>query len=160
MDENQNNVSATTSSDPTKENYIEALNQLKQNTVDRAKYDQVVAENKQLVQTLVNGGTLEQEAVSNKRSAQEIRDELFDGKDRSNLDFCKLSLELREAVMNEEGQDIFVAASHELAPTSEDYVKAQNVADVLQSAIDYAQGDSEAFTNEVMRRTNDIRLPR
>ena len=35
--------------------YISAINEIKQNSVDRAAYDKLRAENKQLLDTLVNG---------------------------------------------------------------------------------------------------------
>ena len=42
-------------------NYIEALKDLKQNSVSKEKYDALVAENKKLVDALVNGEEIETE---------------------------------------------------------------------------------------------------
>lgn len=55
--------------------------------------------------------------------------------------------------------DIFAPNSSQYHATEEDYRKAQNVADVMQECIDYAQGNPEVFTQELMRRTNDVRIP-
>ena len=42
-----------------------------------------------------------------------------------------------------------------ITPTDEDISAANRVATVLQECVDYAQGDSQAFTNELQRRTID-----
>ena len=41
--------------DDTQVDYIEAIKNLKQNTVDRSKYDELKAENKKLLDSIVNG---------------------------------------------------------------------------------------------------------
>ena len=47
--------SVTGNVDEMTEDYIAAINELKQNTVDRQKYDQLKAENKRLLDSIVNG---------------------------------------------------------------------------------------------------------
>ena len=41
-------------------------------------------------------------------------------------------------------------------PDNSDYEAAQRVADALQSCVEVADGDSEIFTRELMRITNDV----
>ena len=41
------------------EDYIAAINELKQNTVERSKYEQLRADNKRLLDSLVNGQQVE-----------------------------------------------------------------------------------------------------
>jgi hypothetical protein len=43
-------------------------------------------------------------------------------------------------------------------PTDEDVRTAQKVADVLQECVDYAEGDSAVFTNELQRRLVDVKI--
>lgn len=141
-------------------NYIETIKNLKDNTVSRDAYNKIVKENKQLLDSLVNGGTATAEPiVVDKPSTQELRDKIF-GEDLSNLEFVQCALDLRKAVLNETGEDIFVGRGQNLTPTKADYESAARVAEIYQDCIDYAQGDSETFTNELMRRTNDVGLPR
>lgn len=140
--------------------YIEAINELKRKSVDRDKYDALRAENKKLIESIVNGQSVEVEAQPiNKRSAKDIRNELFNTAELSNLEYVEKALELRDAVLEEKGVDIFVGAGHKLNPSQEDYETANRVAETFKQCIDYAQGDSEVFTNELMRKTNDVKLP-
>lgn len=141
-------------------NYIETIKDLKNNTVSRDAYNKIVQENKQLLDSLVNGNPAAAESiVIDKPSTQELRDKIF-GEELSNLEFIQCALDLRESILNETGEDIFVGRGQNLAPTQADYESAARVAEIYQECIDYAQGDSETFTNELMRRTNDVGLPR
>jgi hypothetical protein len=51
--------------------------------------------------------------------------------------------------------DPFLPVSSRYAPTIEDITKANKVAEAFQSCVDYADGNSEIFTQELMRITND-----
>ena len=82
--------------DQTTEDYIEAINKLKSNTVDKSEYEKLREDNRKLLDSIVNGSSLEKEPEAPKlRDPQEIRKELFNGdQSLSNLDFAKKSLEL------------------------------------------------------------------
>ena len=58
--------------DPTVD-YIEAIKDLKQNTVDRSKYDELRAENKKLLESIVNGREIEMPEAKQKESIEDIR---------------------------------------------------------------------------------------
>lgn len=157
--ENQNKEEILKEED-TNVDYIEAINKLKANSVDKTKYDALRAENKKLIESIVNGQSVEVEAQPiQQRSAKEIRNELFNTAELSNLEYVEKALELRDAVMREKGVDIFVGAGHKLNPSQEDYDSAERVAETFRECVEYAQGDSEVFTNELMRKTNDVKLP-
>ena len=54
-----------------------------------------------------------------------------------------------------EGQpDPFLPMGAQIAPTADDEAKAEKAAQIYQECIDYADGDSKLFTQELMRRTN------
>lgn len=53
--------------------YIEAINTLKQNTVDRQKYNELKAENKKLLDSIVNGQEIEVTKKVEKKSVEELR---------------------------------------------------------------------------------------
>jgi hypothetical protein len=57
-------------------------------------------------------------------------------------------------------EDCFVPQGSQITATDEDRRLAQKVADGLQECIDYAQGNSEVFTNELQRITKDVRINR
>lgn len=141
--------------------YLAAIQELKAKSVPREDYDKIKDENKRLLQTLIDGGniTVEQEETTVDKDA--LRKELYGGEsDLSNLDYVSKTLELRKALMDEGQMDPFLPVGKNIAPTEEDVRAAQKVADVMQECITYAQGDSELFTQELMRRTNDVRIRR
>ena len=43
-------------------------------------------------------------------------------------------------------------------PTDDDIKTAEKVANVLQECVDYAEGDSAVFTNELQRRLVDVKV--
>ena len=134
--------------------YLEAIQTLKQNSVDRSEYDKLKAENKKLLDSIVNGQEVDMgKKMPEGRSIDEIRDDLFNH-DHSNLDYVKKALELRSALIAEGQPDPFLPIGSQIAPTPEDEEKAAKVAAIYQECIDYADGDSKLFTQELMRRTN------
>ncbi len=133
--------------------YIEAIQTLKQNSVDREKYDALRAENKRLLNAVVNGQQVEEQATVKYRDVDEIRDELFNH-EHTNLDYIKLSLELRNTLIAKGERDPFLPYGAQIAPTPEDEEKAEKVAQIYQECIDYAEGDPKLFTQELQRRTN------
>lgn len=140
------------------DNLLESFNKLKESTVPKEDYNKLMELNKNLVDTISKGGGREkEEQIEVLKTAKECR-EVFK-KDLNNLEFCQAALDLRDAVMREKNIDIFVGRGHNLTPTQEAYDSAQRVADVMKDCIDRAEGDSEYFTNELMRRTNDVALP-
>jgi hypothetical protein len=156
MTEDEKVVTGTEVEDNTQD-YLDAIKNLKQNSVDRSKYDELRAENKKLLNAIVNGQEVEQPKVPERRSTEEIREELFNH-EHSNLDYIKLSLELRENLIAEGKPDPFLPVGRQISPTREDEELANKAAQVYKECVDFADGDSELFTNELMRRTKDIKI--
>lgn len=133
--------------------YIEAINQLRNNTVPKEDYVKLREENKRLVNSLINGEGIEAPA----QEAPDIvtlRKELFsEGTDLSNLDYMTKALQLRDAIIAQGGTDPFLPYGKKIMPTDEDIATANRVAEVVRECIEYADGDSAVFTNELMRRT-------
>lgn len=134
--------------------YLETIKHLKANTVSKEDYMKLKDENKQLLNSLVNGETLNVPAQEKQLSTSELRTELF-SKEHTNLETVELALKLRQSIINEGGQDPFLPYGEKIVPTNEDIECANRVAEVFQDCVDYAEGDSEVFTNELMRRTVD-----
>lgn len=138
--------------------YIAAIKELKENSVDRQKYDALKADNKRLVEALVNGQTIETNSKP-QVDIQALRNELFRNENQTNLQYVENALKLRNALIESGEPDPFIPQGSKVIATSEDISAAQRVADVLQECIDYAEGDSQVFTNELQRRTVDT-MPR
>ena len=134
--------------------YIEAMKTLKENSVDRAKYEALRADNKRLLDAVVNGQTVEN-TVKPQVDIQALRNELFNKENQTNLQYVENALKLRTALIENGEQDPFLPYGSKIVPTDEDIATANRVAAVLQECIDYADGDSAIFTNEVQRRTVD-----
>ena len=58
--------------------YIAAIKELKQNSVDRSKYDALKAENKKLLDSIVNGTEIAQPTVEDKPDIKELRKAVFE----------------------------------------------------------------------------------
>ena len=157
-------ISVTGTVEDNTQDYINAIKDLKQNSVNRSEYEKLRAENKKLIDTVVNGLPGQEEQVVVKHSKEQIddlRNELFNSpRELNNLEFITKAMELREALMENGEPDPFLPVGKQISPTRDDIEGAEKVAQVYKECIDYAEGDSEVFTNELMRRTRDVKLPR
>ena len=136
--------------------YIAAIKELKQNSVDRSKYEALRAENKKLLDSIVNGTPVEVK-VEDKKSIEELR-AAYLKEDQSNLEYITNTLKLREAIIAEGKPDPFLPIGEQIMPTDEDIKTAEKVANILQECVDYAEGDSAVFTNELQRRLVDVKV--
>lgn len=158
MEETQNNETAQDVD--TTVDYIQALNELKRNSVDRSKYDQLRAENKRLLESVISGSTPETaQAQPATVDIDELRKDLFKDEPTSNLDYCTKALKLRSAIIESGQADPFLPYGSKITPTTEDVECANRVAAVMQECVDYAEGDDQLFTNELQRRTLDTGRP-
>lgn len=143
--------------------YIKAINELKQNSVSREQYEKLKNENKELLDTLINGGQVTNVTEAPAKTIQEMRAELFSkeaaDKGMTNLEFVTKSLELRNAIIKSGGIDPFLPVGRGIEITRDDVEAAEFTAQQFQECIDIADGNSEVFTNELMRRTVDNSLP-
>ena len=157
-------ISVTGTVEDNTQDYLAAIKELKQNSVDRSEYDKLRAENKKLIDAVVNGQPGQEEQVVVKHSKEqidELRNDLFNSpRELNNLEFITKAMELREALMENGEPDPFLPVGKQISPTRDDIEGAEKVAQVYKECIDYAEGDSEVFTNELMRRTRDVKLPR
>ena len=135
------------------QDYLSAIKDLKQNSVDRAEYEKLKAENKKLIDAVVNRTPSSEQEEKTYRDVDVIRDELFNH-EHTNLDYMKLALELRNTLIAKGERDPFLPYGAQIAPTIEDEEKAEKAAQIYQECIDYADGDPKLFTQELQRRTN------
>ena len=162
MTEEENSVTGTVEDNT--QDYLAAIKELKEKSVDRSEYDKLRAENKRLIDAVVNGQPGQEEQAAAKHSKEqidELRNDLFNSpKELNNLEYVTKAMELREALMENGEPDPFLPYGKQISPTRDDIEGAEKVAQVYKECIDYAEGDSEVFTNELMRRTRDVKLPR
>ena len=147
----------TNQSAPVEDNsadYISEIQNLRANSVSRDDYNRLREENKRLISSLAKGETITQPAP--KSDINELRKRVFDNEHQSNLEYWGAVLELRDAVIDSGAPDPFLPQGHKVVPTTEDIECANRVAAVVKECIDYADGDSQLFTNELMRRTVEV----
>ena len=154
MLENENSVSQQENVND-RTDYISAIKEMKQNSVDRATYDKLKNENKQLLDALVSGKEIEikkEEPVD----IAKLRKDLFNkDKQLSNLEYVSSALKLRDALIERGERDPFLPYGEKVSLTAEHYDKAEQVATVLRECVEFADGDSGIFTAELQRRTKD-----
>lgn len=161
-EEKQTNVTGTV--DDNTQDYLAAIKELKEKSVDRSEYEKLRAENKKLIDAVVNGQPGQEEPAESKHSKEqidELRNDLFNSpRELNNLEYVSKAMELREALIENGEPDPFLPVGKQISPTRDDIEGAEKVAQVYKECIEYAAGDSEVFTNELMRRTRDVKLPR
>ena len=150
---NEENITQTSVEDNTPD-YIGEIQRLRDNTVSREDYERLREENKRLISSLAKGETITQPKA--KPDINELRKRVFDNEHQSNLEYWGAVLELRDAVIDSGAPDPFLPQGHKVVPTTEDFECANRVAAVVKECIDYADGDSQLFTNELMRRTVEV----
>ena len=155
QEEKEINVSGEKVEDMTPD-YLAAINELKQNSVNREDYNKLKAENKKLLDSIVNGVPVEVQSPQRK-SIEELR-AAYLKEDQTNLEYISNALKLREALISEGKPDPFLPIGEQILPTDEDIAAANKVASVLQECVDYAEGDSAVFTNELQRRLVDVKI--
>lgn len=139
----------------TAEDYLNNLSALKNTTVSKEEYTRLMEENKKLADALANGLPYEQkgDTEEEKVDVDALRKNLFvNPKYNSDLEFFNDLLTLRKGIMEEGGVDPFLPTNPEYIPNEVDSERAQFIADEIQNAIDYAQGDKEVFRVELQRR--------
>ena len=157
-------ISVTGTVEDNTQDYLAAIKELKENSVNRSEYEKLRAENKRLIDTVINGAPGQEEPAFTKHSKEQIddlRNELFNSpRELNNLEYVTKAMELREALIENGEPDPFLPVGKQISPTRDDLEGAEKVAQVYRECIEYAEGDSEVFTNELMRRTRDVKLPR
>ena len=134
--------------------YIDAIRDLKANTVSKDRYNKLMEENKNLLNSLVNGEQLAAANPAQQNELPPIQDLVDEMRTQhlSDIEFVEKALEFRERVLEETGEDCFVSKGHNITPTQESYIAAQRTADIYRECLDYANGDNKVFMNELMRR--------
>lgn len=148
-------INATTNEGTTgmEADYIAQIRELKNNTVSKESYDAMLEENRKLLNSLVNGQQVSTETAKNEKpDIDGLRKKLFsEDAQLSNLDYCKTALELRDALIEDGQTDPFLPFGKNAAITDDDIKASNEVAMALRHCIEYADGDSRVFTNELQR---------
>lgn len=127
-----------------------AFKDLKENSVSKEDYEKLQRENQDLIKQVINGeGNIGNgQPTPEKVDIKALREDLYGpkGADLSNLDFWKKTLQLRNAVIEQEGYDPFLPHGAKIKPNEQDVERAEAVAKTVEKCIEEANGNSEVFT--------------
>lgn len=134
-------------------NYIEAIKEMKVNSVSKDAYKKLQEENKKLLESLIAGETIEapKTTVEEKVDLNALRKHLDEAE--SPIDYCKTSLKLHEETLKQLGYNDYLPNGKKIRPTKEDEEKANLFIEQIKECIDYADGDDQLFIQELQRRT-------
>ena len=134
----------------TEVNYIEAMAEMRKNTVSKAEYNKVLEENKQLLNAMVNGETINQPQQEPVVDIDALRNDLFN-REMTNLEYAEKTLQLRDELLKRGERDPFLPNGRNYIPNDFDAMEADRAAEALQHCIDTAQGNPSIFQNELQR---------
>lgn len=153
----ENEKLSESTAEDTAADYIAAINDLKANTVSKEDYLKLKQENKQLLNSLVNGETVAQEVAIERPTTEQLRLNLINAK--TNLDYAKASLALRERNLEETGIDDYLPNAKTYSVTDVDRGSANRVATILQECIDGADNNPAVFRALFDSKVEDITIP-
>lgn len=133
-------------------NYIDALAKAKQliDTLNQSN-QKLKDDNKQLVQTMMNNGTIEDQQPADTRTTKDMAYEFLNNANLTNRDKIQLALDYRNKVIDEQGPDKDPFVNQYSKDVSRaDYLDAQFIADGLQAALDSTETPEE-FNMELNR---------
>lgn len=154
--ENENNNVVENPSSQSNENYIEAIKKLKENSVSKEKYNALEAENKRLVDAIVEGKEIDlgDSAPDEGESIEDLRKELLnEDSNLTDLQFCEKMLQLRDKIIEQGGEDPMLPNNGKV--TAEDIDGVEKVVAAMKDAIEIADGNSEVFKAKLMSMTVD-----
>ena len=137
--------------------YIQAINEMKQNSVSKEQYNKLQNENKKLLDALVSNKQLDVAEEKPKLSVADAKKEFVQVCENgcTQLEFFEKALALRTAVLDAGGPDPFLPTGSKVQP-SYDQIERQNIIhEGLQEMIDFAEGDPGIFNAEYQRRVID-----
>lgn len=141
--------------------YISEIQKLKANTVSLDDYNRLKNDNKKLINALATGEGLGSTEPTKPTAEyiQSLRNKLFnrDG-GLGNAEYFQAAVELRNALIANGEPDFFLTKGEVV--TINDIDDANALGNALNECLQYAKGDSDVATAELMRRTVETPIPR
>lgn len=167
VEEKKEPVVNTEDAEKGESNILEQIEEVKKNSVPKEKYDKLKKELDNVYSSVLKGENLDlpKAPVDKKKRMEELKSQLFgkgiEDSNMTNLDYIKGTLELRNLIIEQGGDDPFLGVRKKgVVVTESDYDKAQNIADTLQEMVDEADGSADAFRTIYARRVVDAVPPK
>ena len=147
-------------------NYLDAINELKSqmdNMVSKEDYNDLLKQNKQLLDTVVSGRNPAAEEGAGDTRTDEDLIKTIKKKDVSNREGWGAILELRNRKLKETGIDPFIGEQAHwdtTEVTQADRDGADAFADILQDCLDKSEEDHDLFNGLLASRINGFPIPK
>lgn len=125
--------------------YIDTINDLRANSVSRDRYDKLVEEKNQLIEALKTNSQVNLVNTQDERSIDEVKSDLLNAKDSTNLEKWQLALEYRNKIIESGGRDPFLPNGRNYTYDQNDVMTANKVAEIVQQCIDESDGNPTVF---------------
>lgn len=124
---------------------VEALKQVKANSVSKDDYNKLRADNKKLIDALVSGEQLSQPQMPAQRSVEDLQKAIYEHKG-SDLEMASDILELYDR-QKEMGNNLFISSTNNMSPSEvqDAEYNAEAVANYLRDVVNKCEGDSKKF---------------
>lgn len=134
--------------------YMEAIKELKENTVSKADYEKILKERDNILKQYINEKPSDNEVVviDSKEQIKADREDLYTDKVEglANLDYWKKTIRLRQNVINSGKPDPSLPMK---GSTAYDEELSEKVFDVVQECIDECNDDPAVFNALLSKRT-------
>lgn len=144
----ENEIITNPNTDQENQDYIDAINELKNNSVSKDKYDRVIAENKKLLKSLTSGEQIEVPAPKTPTIEETVAPLADRSSELFNLDWAEKTMAFREAVMSRGLRDPFLPQGPGVVPTDRNRENARAMETALKHCIEKADGDNAVFLAE------------
>ena len=134
--------------------YIDALKKMKETSVSRDAYDKLMADNKALLDAMINGRDIELPAKEEPEvDVKKLREEYLatDGSE-SNIDFFKKLMTLRNETIKEYGQDPIFAKGHKYTSSANEMQEISEAYNIISDCLEQSDGDNDTFMRLLNRR--------
>ena len=140
--------------------YIDKINEIKNNTVSKAEYEKLKAENNTLFEAAMKGPALGTSTEVPKPTAQELINKLYgtDCSKLSDLEYVEGVCDLRDVLLETHGIDYMVPTGTQYQADYNDKASANKVYEGFRHCIEIADGDNAIFLQELGRITNDTAI--
>lgn len=139
--------------------YLDAIKNLKANTVDKASYEALKADNKRLLDAVINGTPTSDEPKQDENvpTRMECYEKYIKNNFSSDLDYWKNIVALRDATIREYGKDPCVTGNFGVTPTGDkvaaEYGEAESVENEFNTIKDIIEeSNNDPATFELLMR--------
>lgn len=147
-------------------NILEEIEKVKKDSVPREKFEKLQKELNDVYSKVLKGESLNlpKAPIDKKKRMEELRTCLYgkgiENSNMTNLEYIQKTLELRDLIIENGGDDPFLGIRKRgVGVTEDDYNKAQSIADALKEMVDDAKGSPDALRTIYSQRVVDVVVP-